>query len=81
MKTAQEAAQNYDTSMQFAAQAWNAAKPRMASNYGQRMAEFLGGPVAPSILAKYQAKINSATYRGGTGARWLERYTTKMRGG
>lgn len=59
---------------------WNAAKGRMAQNYSQGVSEFIGGPVAGTIVQAYSAGIAAAQYRGGDPAKWARNYAAKMRG-
>lgn len=59
---------------------WNAAKPRMESNYASGLARFGGRSPSPSIVGAYRDGIASATYRGGDPEKWLRNYMAKVFG-
>ena len=78
MATIQSAQEKYARSMATAPAAYNAAKGRMPGNYAKGMSEFLGAPIAGHILARYQAGVAAAQYRGGDPAKWAQRFREKM---
>lgn len=79
--TLQSAKEKYARKMATAATNWNAAKPRMTSNWASGMSSFLGAPVAGHIVSSYQAGINAAQYRGGDPDKWERNLRAKMTGG
>lgn len=81
MATLQSAKEKYARKMATAASNWNAAKPRMSSNWSSGMSQFLGSPVSGARTAAYQAGINSANYRGGDPDKWERNFRAAMTGG
>lgn len=79
--TLQSAKEKYARRMTNAAANWNAAKPRMSSNWSQGMSAFLGGPVSSTRVSNYQNGINSAQYRGGDPDKWERNLRAAMMGG
>jgi len=76
--TLASAKEKYARRMAGAAAAYNAAKPRMTSNYAAGVARFLGSPPAAHIVAAYNAGVNAAQYRGGDPEKWARNYQAKM---
>ncbi len=81
MATLASAKEKYARKTAAGAAKYNAAKPRMASNYASGMARFLGGPPAGHVVASYQAGINAAQYRGGDPDKWERNLRAAMLGG
>jgi len=59
---------------------YNAAKPRMTSNYASGCARFFGRPIRGEVVSSYQSGIDNAQYRGGDPDKWERNLIAKMCG-